>query len=101
MSFIVIALDGGLLERSVHPFDLAVGPWMVGLGETMLDLVLAADTIEHVHPVAGSRASARSSPTRWCCAQRAPTRRPTLSCSQRCATRRCARSHDQLRRHTQ
>jgi hypothetical protein len=35
---------------------LAVGPWMVGLGETMLDLVLAADAIEHVHPVAGSRA---------------------------------------------
>jgi hypothetical protein len=29
---------------------------MVGLGETMLDLVLAADAIEHVHPVAGSRA---------------------------------------------
>jgi hypothetical protein len=41
MGFIVIALDGGLLERSVHPFDLAVGPWMVGLGETMLDLVLS------------------------------------------------------------
>ena len=52
MSFIVIALDGGLFERSVHPFDLAVGPWMVGLGETMLDLVLAAHAIEHVHPVA-------------------------------------------------
>jgi len=53
MSFIVIALDGGLLEGSVHPFELAVGLWMVGLSETMLDLVLAADTIEHVHPVAG------------------------------------------------
>ena len=56
MSVIVIAPDGRLLERTVHPLDLAVGPRMVWLGEAMLDVVLAADAIEHVQPVAGGRA---------------------------------------------
>ena len=32
--FVVIAPDGGFLEGAVHPFDLAVGPRMVGLGES-------------------------------------------------------------------
>ena len=56
MSVIVIALDGRLLKRTIHSFDLAVGPWVVGFSEAMLDLVLAADAIEHVQPVAGGRA---------------------------------------------
>src|SRR3954447_12450896 len=29
---IVISPDGGLLEGSVHPLDLAVGPRVIGLG---------------------------------------------------------------------
>src|SRR3546814_20924975 len=29
-----------------HPFGLAVGPWVIGLGEAMLDAVLLADTAE-------------------------------------------------------
>lgn len=58
VSVVVIAPDGSLLERSVHPLDLAIGPWMVGLGEAMLDVVLAADAIEHVQPVAGRRTRA-------------------------------------------
>jgi hypothetical protein len=56
MRIIVIAPDGRLLERAVHPFDLAVGPRMVGLGEAMLDIMLAADAIEHMHSVARRRA---------------------------------------------
>ena len=45
---IVVALDGRLFEGAVHPFDLAICPWMVGLGEPMFDAVLIADAIEHV-----------------------------------------------------
>ena len=36
----MIAFDGGLLDRAVHPFDLAVGPGMPDLGEAMFDAVL-------------------------------------------------------------
>src|SRR3546814_19234133 len=36
--------DGGLLDGAHHPFGLAVGPWVIGLGEAMLDAVLLADT---------------------------------------------------------
>ena len=53
MGLVVIAPDGGVLEGSVHPLDLTVGPRMLGLGQTMLDLVLATDAVEHVEPVAG------------------------------------------------
>ena len=38
--------DGGLLDGAHHPFGLAVGPWVIGLGEAMLDAVLLADTAE-------------------------------------------------------
>lgn len=51
----VVASDRGLLQRSVHPFDLAVGPSVIGLCEAMLDAVLDADAVEHVHPVTGCR----------------------------------------------
>jgi hypothetical protein len=52
MRVVVITPDGRLLERSVHPLDLAVGPRMVGLGEAMLDAMIAADAIEQVQTVA-------------------------------------------------
>src|SRR3546814_6581839 len=38
--------DGGLLDGAHHPFGLAVGPWVIGLGEALLDAVLLADTAE-------------------------------------------------------
>jgi hypothetical protein len=51
---IVEGLDGGLLDSSVHPLGLAIGPRMVGLGQLVLDAVLAADTVEDVaHPLCG------------------------------------------------
>lgn len=31
------ALDGGVLDRPVHPLDLAICPRMVRLGQTVLD----------------------------------------------------------------
>ena len=48
MALVMVALDGGVLERPVHPLDLTTGSRVVGLGQTMLDAVLAADTVEAV-----------------------------------------------------
>ena len=39
---------GHLLDGSIHPLDLPIGPGMVGFGEAMLDAVLKADTVELV-----------------------------------------------------
>lgn len=43
---VVVALDGGLLERPVHSLDLAVRPRVVGLGQAVLDAVLGAGEFE-------------------------------------------------------
>ena len=48
VAIVMVAFDGGLLDRSVHPFDLAVGPRVLDLGEPVLDAVLAAAHVEHV-----------------------------------------------------
>ena len=45
---IVEAFDGCFLDGSVHALDLSVGPGMLDLGEPVLDLMLAADTVEDV-----------------------------------------------------
>ncbi len=58
VGLVMVALDGGVLDGSVHPLDLTVGPGMVGLGQTMLDAVLVADAIEHVPAVEGGWAGA-------------------------------------------
>lgn len=50
MALIEVAPDGCLLERSVHSLDLAVGPGMIGLGETMVDVVLGTGQLEAVRP---------------------------------------------------
>jgi len=46
VAFVVEAFDGRLLDGAVHPFDLPVGPWMVRLGEPVLDVVGLADHVE-------------------------------------------------------
>ena len=43
---------GHLLESSVHAFDLTVDPWMVRLGEPVLDVMGATDLVEAVNPPA-------------------------------------------------
>lgn len=48
MAVVVIALDLCFLDRAVHPFDLAVGPGVLHLGEAMFDPVLVADAVEDV-----------------------------------------------------
>src|SRR3712207_8472940 len=44
---VVEGLDGGVLDGAVHPLGLAVRPGVVGLGELVLDAVLAARSEEH------------------------------------------------------
>jgi len=55
VAVVMIAFDSGLLDRAVHPFDLAVGPRVPDLGEAMFDAVLSTAHVEHVGDVAGSR----------------------------------------------
>jgi hypothetical protein len=47
LGLIVISSDG-CLQCSVHPLDPTVGPGRVGLGEKMLDAMLAAGPVERV-----------------------------------------------------
>ena len=63
----MIAPNGGFLEGAVDPLDLTVGPWMVRLGEAVLNTMLAADAVEHVQPVAGRRAGTRCIAVRTAC----------------------------------
>ena len=46
MGFVEEALDGCLLEGSVHALDLAVGPRMFWLGEPVVDVGLGASELE-------------------------------------------------------
>ena len=48
MAVVVVTSDRGFLDRSVHGFDLAVGPRMVGLGQAMIDIGLGACEFEGV-----------------------------------------------------
>ena len=53
---VMVAFDGGLFDRSVHPLDLAIGPRVVRLGEAVLDAAFAADLVEAVDAIASSPA---------------------------------------------
>ena len=46
MAVVVEAFDGRLLDGAVHPFDLPVGPWMVGFGQPVLNPVGLTDHVE-------------------------------------------------------
>lgn len=46
MGIVVVAVNGGILERSVHPLHLTIGPGMIGLGQTMLNTVLGTDPVK-------------------------------------------------------
>ncbi len=45
---VVEALDGCLLDRPVHAFDLTVGPRVPRLGEAVINVVLSANVFERV-----------------------------------------------------
>lgn len=46
MSLVVVTLHRGIFERTIHPFNLAIRPWMVWLGQPMLDAVFTADAVK-------------------------------------------------------
>src|SRR6202521_1108564 len=46
VGFVVEALDGCLFDGPAHAFDLSVRPGMLGLGETMIDIVLRTGQFE-------------------------------------------------------
>jgi len=50
MCFVVEALDGRILDGAVHPFDLAIGPGVLGLGQTMIDVVASTRHLEGGSP---------------------------------------------------
>ena len=45
---VVEAFDRRLLDRPIHPFNLAIGPRVFDLGEPVVDLVFPADTVKDV-----------------------------------------------------
>lgn len=48
VGLVVEAFDGCFFEGSVHAFDLAVGPGVLGLGEPVVDVGLGAGELEGV-----------------------------------------------------
>jgi len=50
VAVVMIAADGGLLQRAVHAFDLAVRPGMLRLCEPVIDIVFSAGPLESVRP---------------------------------------------------
>ena len=47
---IMVAMDGSLLDRSVHAFDLAIGPGKLDLGQPVINVVSGASTLKCVTP---------------------------------------------------
>lgn len=56
MAVVMKTVDGGLLDSSVHPFNLAVGPWVLDFGEPVIDPIFVAPHGEHVGQAGGCRA---------------------------------------------
>jgi len=48
MRVVVIPFDRRLLDRPVHPFDLAVGPGVVHFCQPVIDVLLPTDAVEDV-----------------------------------------------------
>ena len=46
VALIMISPYGCIFDGAVHPFNLPVGPWMVGLGQSMFDAVRLTNHIE-------------------------------------------------------
>ena len=46
VGFVIEAFDGSFFESSVHALDLAVGPGMFRLGQSVVDVVLSAGELE-------------------------------------------------------
>ena len=49
MCAVVVSLDGGLFDGSVHAFHLAVGPGVVNFCEPVFNVMFLANTVKEVH----------------------------------------------------
>ena len=47
---IMVAMDSGLFDCAVHPFNLSIGPRMLDLGQPVINVVSGASTLECVTP---------------------------------------------------
>lgn len=56
MALVMVAFDGGIFDRPVHTFHLAIGPEMLDLGAAVLNPVFVATHVEHMGEVRGGRA---------------------------------------------
>ena len=56
MALVMVAFDGGIFDRPVHTFHLAIGPGMLDLGAAVLNPVFVAAYVEHMGDVRGGRA---------------------------------------------
>ena len=50
VGLVEVAFNGCVLDRAVHSFDLPIGPWMLGLCQPVIDVVLGAGVFEGVRP---------------------------------------------------
>src|SRR5271154_3267733 len=50
VGLVEVAFDSRVLDRAVHSFDLPIGPWMLGLCQPVIDVVLGAGVFEGVRP---------------------------------------------------
>ena len=50
MGLVEVAFDSRVLDSAVHSFDLPSGPWMLGLCQPVIDVVLGAGVFEGVRP---------------------------------------------------
>ena len=67
VALVVEAFDRGVLDRAVHPLGLSIGPMMLGLSRTVLDVVRGAGIFEGVRPVTfGRQRLARQKAIRSC-----------------------------------
>lgn len=52
---VVVAFDGGVLDRAIHSLDMTFGPRMIDLRAAILDAIFVASHVEHVRHLGGSR----------------------------------------------
>src|SRR5687767_5482115 len=48
MGRIVVAINCGLFEGSIHAFDLTIGPWMIDASKAMLNAIGFTDPVKDV-----------------------------------------------------
>jgi hypothetical protein len=48
MALVMVLFHGGVFERAVHAFHLAIRPGMVGFGQPMVDAILLTDAIKNM-----------------------------------------------------